>query len=128
MSESPSQFGNLLDAMGGNKSVGIVYANATGHIRFWNEGAKSLFGYQPDEAIGQLVEIIIPPELRDMHWKGFRSRIGTDWKGSEDWATVPARHKDGSEVPARVLILPMHDGGGKVTGVVTVFRRPPGPQ
>ena len=34
-------------------------------IRSWNAGAKQMFGYTAEEAIGQSVLMLIPPELQD---------------------------------------------------------------
>src|SRR5689334_22868237 len=34
-------------------------------IRSWNAGAKRVFGYEPQEIIGQSVLLLIPPERQD---------------------------------------------------------------
>src|SRR5438270_8267423 len=36
-----------------------------GIITSWNRGAERLYGYTAAEAVGQSIEMIIPPELRD---------------------------------------------------------------
>jgi len=38
----------------------ILYADAGGVIRFWNNGARRIFGFSSEEAIGQSLDIIIP--------------------------------------------------------------------
>jgi PAS domain-containing protein len=50
----------------------IVMADTEGHIVHWNAGAQHLFGYTPDEALGQSLDLIVPPAFRDRHWMGFR--------------------------------------------------------
>lgn len=40
--------------------LALVSIDATGTIRFVNPAATSLFGYDPEEMLGQPVEIIIP--------------------------------------------------------------------
>src|SRR6476646_1992247 len=34
-------------------------------IQAWNAGAERMFGYTPQEAIGQLYTMLVPPERRD---------------------------------------------------------------
>jgi PAS domain S-box-containing protein len=50
----------------------LVLANAEGHIVFWNTGAEKMFGYKPEEALGQPLALIVPPRYRDAHAKGFQ--------------------------------------------------------
>ena len=50
----------------------LVLANAEGHIVFWNTGAEKMFGYRAEEALGQLLTMIVPPRYREAHAKGFQ--------------------------------------------------------
>ena len=43
----------------------IISKNLDGVILTWNLAAQRLFGYSAEEAVGQPITIIIPPELRD---------------------------------------------------------------
>src|SRR5258705_12212551 len=49
----------------------VIYADAQGRIRFWNEAATRVFGYREAEALGQSLDLIIPERLRDRHWQGY---------------------------------------------------------
>jgi len=49
----------------------IVMASTDGAIVHWDAGAESIFGYSPDEAIGQPVALIVPDDLRERHTSGF---------------------------------------------------------
>ena len=49
----------------------VIYADAQGRIRFWNEAATRIFGYREAEALGQSLDLIIPERLRDRHWQGY---------------------------------------------------------
>ncbi len=43
----------------------IVSKNTQGIIQTWNKGAARLFGYEAEEAVGQPVNMLIPPERQD---------------------------------------------------------------
>jgi PAS domain S-box-containing protein len=55
----------------------ILYADQDGVIRYWNGGCQRIFGFAADEAQGQSLDIIVPPNLRDRHWQGFRETMRT---------------------------------------------------
>lgn len=49
----------------------IVLADEHGHIVLWNQGARGIFGYTEPEAIGQPLTMLMPPDFREAHHKGF---------------------------------------------------------
>lgn len=55
----------------------LIYAGRDGRIELWNEAATALFGFSAAEALGQSLDLIIPPELREPHWKGFDRALET---------------------------------------------------
>jgi PAS domain S-box-containing protein len=53
-----------------------IAVEAGGAVRSWNPEATALFGYQPEEAIGnRLVDLIIPPEDRGAHEDRLRKLV-----------------------------------------------------
>jgi PAS domain S-box-containing protein len=102
----------------------VVYADAAGHIRYWNAGAERLFGYMPDEALGQSLDIIIPDALRRRHWDGYAQtmRTGVTRYGAGDLLAVPALRKDGVRISIEFTITPFHDAAGQITGIAAVMR------
>src|SRR5436853_979377 len=43
----------------------IVSKTLEGVITTWNGGAQRIFGWSPEEAVGKLINIIIPPDRQD---------------------------------------------------------------
>ncbi|HKX13236.1 MAG TPA: PAS domain-containing sensor histidine kinase [bacterium] len=48
-------------------SLGIIISNADGIIEQVNPYANRLFGYESGELVGQKIEVLIPPQLRQRH-------------------------------------------------------------
>lgn len=72
-------------------------------ITFCNAAVERLFGYRPEEMVGQSLEIIIPERLRESHRNGIERFLRTrkrrvPWTGLE----LPALHRDGHEVPCEI--------------------------
>src|SRR4051794_17677001 len=92
---------------------GILVINDRAEILVYNKACESLFGYAPEEAIGQNVQLIMPADYADAHDSyvgnymrtGRRKIIGI---GRE----VRARHKDGTEFPVELSVgdAPTPDG------------------
>ena len=55
----------------------IVYADAEGVIRVWNRGATRVFGFAEAEAVGRPLDIVVPENLRERHWQGYRATMRT---------------------------------------------------
>lgn len=95
MSVEEFGFGSLFAAI----RDAVVVANAhTGRIVLWNPAAAELFGYTPDEAIGNLVEMLVPDDLKPLHREGL-DRYSRTGEGhlidQSEPVELPAVHKDG---------------------------------
>ena len=44
----------------------IITTDLTGRITYWNRGARTIFGYEPDEVLGQSVAMLYFEEDRPM--------------------------------------------------------------
>lgn len=97
----------------------IVSKNLEGRILSWNGGAQKLFGYTPEEAIGQPITLIIPEDRRheeDAIIANIRAGILT-----RHFETVRKR-KDGGLVDVSLTISPVRDAAGKLLGASKVAR------
>jgi len=98
----------------------IFLLDPSGHIMTWNEGARRIKGYDPEEIIGKHFSIFYPPgEVRrgkpeyalktaddDGHWQ------------EEGWRI----RKDGSRFWASVTITALRNANGQVVGFAKVTR------
>ena len=105
-------------------SDAIVYADAEGVIRVWNRGATRVFGFTEAEALGRSLDIIIPENLRERHWQGYRAtmRTGQSRYGDGDILSVPALRKDGTRVSVEFSIVPFTDDAGRMIGIAAIMR------
>jgi PAS domain S-box-containing protein len=109
----------LLAAIVESSHDAIVSKSLDGIITSWNNGAEHLFGYAAEEAIGQNITLIIPPERRYEE----RTIIEQLTRGErvDHFETVRMR-KDGSLLDVSLTISPMKDASGRVVGASKLAR------
>jgi PAS domain S-box-containing protein len=109
----------LLAAIVESSHDAIVSKSLNGVITSWNKGAERLFGYAAEEAVGQNITLIIPPERRDEE----RTILEQLTRGErvDHFETVRMR-KDGSLLDVSLTISPMKDASGRVVGASKLAR------
>ncbi|MFZ0853187.1 MAG: PAS domain S-box protein [Hyphomicrobiaceae bacterium] len=107
-----------------NTADGILFADHNGIIRFWNAGCERIFGHAASEAVGQSLDIIIPPALRARHWQGYANtmRTGQSRYAAGDLLAVPAVRKNGSRLSVEFSIVPFLDAENRMLGIGAVMR------
>ncbi len=102
----------------------VIYADAAGSIRFWNQGAERIFGFSEAEALGQPLDIIIPENLRARHHAGHAKtmRTGHTRYGAGETLSVPALRKDGARISVEFTIVPFRDASGAMAGIAATMR------
>jgi PAS domain S-box-containing protein len=85
--------------------VAALTAAPDGRIAFANGRCESLFGHTQNELTGMPLELLIPPEQRAAHRKGFAAYVAAP-KMMEvaPRPTLRALHKDGHEFPIDIRI------------------------
>ena len=94
---------NLLAAIVESSDDAIVSKGLDGIITSWKKAAERMFGYTANEAIGQSITLIIPPDRKDEE-KNILARIGRGER-IDHFQTV-RRHKDGTLLDVSVTISP----------------------
>lgn len=90
-----------------------------GTIRSWNRGAQRLFGYTATEMIGQAIGRLLPAG-RSAEAPGIIEALSRGDR-AEPFESV-RRCKNGHDIDVSITISPIHDAGGRITGVSEVAR------
>jgi PAS domain S-box-containing protein len=102
-------------------SGATLTVDTAGRILDWTPDAKALFGYCRSEAVGQSIELIIPPHLRGRHHAGFGRYVQTGVSHLPEVTISPAVHKTGTIVKVQVSVRPVYDEGQKIVAVEAVM-------
>lgn len=97
----------------------IISKTLGGIITSWNGGATRIFGYEPEEIVGQHISKIIPPDLWDEE-KDIIARLSRGER-IEHFETVRVA-KDGRKVDISLTVSPMRDSAGRIIGASKVAR------
>jgi sigma-B regulation protein RsbU (phosphoserine phosphatase) len=89
-------------------SDAVILIDTESQIHFVNPAVKEVFGYSPEEVIGQKLAVLQPESLRAAHRAGIERYLQTgvkklNWRATE---TI-GRRKDGSEFPIEVSFSDM---------------------
>jgi two-component system cell cycle sensor histidine kinase/response regulator CckA len=97
----------------------IISKTLEGVIVTWNAGAERLYGYNPSEAIGRRMTMLLPEDRPDEEAE-ILSRIGRGER-VHHFETV-RRTRNGELIDVSLTISPTHDRDGRITGASHVAR------
>ncbi len=111
--ERHSERERLFSAVVESSNDAIITKTLDGIITAWNQAAERLFGYTMAEAVGQHIDIIVPPERR----AEVKEILGKIARGEavEQYETQ-RRHRDGSEVHVSLAVAPIRSATGQIVG------------
>jgi PAS domain S-box-containing protein len=102
-----------------SSSDAIIGCTLEGIITTWNRGAEKLYGYSPEEAIGQPVTIVIPPEAGGVPAQTLdRIKQG---KGVQSFDGIRIA-KDGRSIDVAITVSPVSDVHGNLVGLSSITR------
>jgi PAS domain S-box-containing protein len=117
--DQAEQSTNLLAAIVDSSDDAIISKDLTGVITSWNKSAERIFGHTAEEAIGQHIMLIVPPERR-----GEEAVILDRLRRGErvDHFHTMRMRKDGTLLDVSLTISPVRDSSGRVVGASKVAR------
>jgi two-component system CheB/CheR fusion protein len=98
---------------------GIIGKTLDGVITSWNAGAERLYGYSAREAVGRMLDLIVPADQRPLMaavFEKLRQGIKVD-----PFETARVR-KDGERFDISLTFSPVHDAGGRLVGASGIDR------
>ena len=97
----------------------MISKDLNGVISSWNTGAEKIFGYTAEEAVGQSIALIIPPDrLTEGETTLGRVRLGEN----VDHLETVRRRKDGTLVDVSITVSPIRDARGLIVGASEIGR------
>jgi|GEM_PF-504546 len=110
---------HLLASIVASSDDAIISKDLNGVISSWNKGAERIFGYTAEEAIGQPILILIPPDRVDEE-PVILSRICAGLP-IDHFETV-RRRKDGALINVSITVSPVRDELGTIVGASKIAR------
>jgi PAS domain S-box-containing protein len=97
----------------------IIGKDLDGTILSWNRGAERVYGYRAGEVIGKPITILLPPGYPDDI-----PSILEKMRAGERLEHYETRRmcKDGRVIPVSLMVSPIRDSGGRITGISTIAR------
>jgi PAS domain S-box-containing protein len=97
----------------------IISKDLDGIIQSWNRGAERMFGYKPEEAIGQHISMLAVPERRD-EFSNILQRIS---RGEHvDHYHTKRKTKDNRVLSVSLTVSPIRDTSGTIVGASKIAR------
>src|SRR5438270_8464834 len=109
---------NILES---STEYSIIGKDLDGKILLWNEGARRLYGYEPEEVVGKANSSILhtPEDVRAGKPREILEAALRDgkWEG-----TVTRVRKNGEHFTARMVLTPRRDAEGHVIGFLLISK------
>jgi len=109
----------LLASIVESSNDAIIGKSLDGIIQSWNAAAEHLFGYTAEQAVGQHISLVIPPERLSEEDQIIASL--REGKRIEHYETERVR-SDGQRITVSLTISPIKDESGNVVGASKIAR------
>ena len=100
----------------------VLVVDTEGVIRFWSEGAAQLFGHENHAAVGKTLDVLVPVDFRERHWRGFHRAIEAQESRIDGFAAVlPVLCGDGRVRQFAGRLSLVRDPSGRVVGAMATY-------
>lgn len=95
----------------------IIGKDLDGTITDWNNGAKKMYGYAPEEIVGRSVSVLVPSHIKDdIDWIMTKIKAG---ESITNYETVRIS-RDKKLIDVSLSISPIKDSDGTIIGASTI--------
>jgi PAS domain S-box-containing protein len=107
------------------RNEAVIVADEYGVIREWSPACTAMFHWKSWEAIGRKVDLIIPAEIRDAHWRGYGDVLASQREANPGPYLLEAVTKDGAKIPVEITLSSWIDQtDGKRMFTASIRQRP----
>ncbi|SDJ36049.1 PAS domain S-box-containing protein [Halovenus aranensis] len=101
--DAPIQNTEFFRSLVENGSDAIISIDENSTILYANRSVKRVFGYEPEELVGEKLTVLMPDRFQNEHFSAVEAYLETGER-SLDWNNIelPAQHSDGHEVPLSI--------------------------
>jgi PAS domain S-box-containing protein len=110
--------GNVLEA---STETSIIGTDLDGNIQLWNEGARRLYGYEPEEIIGK-ANLTLLHTAEDVKAGLAQQMMATAIETGKFEGSLIRRRKNGTTFPARAVVTPRRNNEGDAIGFLLISR------
>lgn len=110
--------GNILES---STEYSVIGKDLEGKILLWNEGARRIYGYEPEEVVGKENSSILHTQ-EDVRTGKPAEILNTALKEGKWEGTIKRRRKSSDLFTARVVITPRRDAMGKAIGFLLISK------
>ncbi len=118
LTEAEAEVRRLADVVESSADA-IIVKTLEGRITNWNKAAEAMFGYTAEEAAGQPIQMLIPPE-REAEEMGVLASLAQG-RQVPPFRTVRVA-RDGRRIEISAQVSPLRDAAGRIVGGVNSAR------
>lgn len=98
----------------------VIAIDERQRIIFYNSAAEQIFGYAPDEVMGQPLTLLIPPRYSDTHARHVRhfGDLSQTSRAMGARSSISGYRKNGVEFPAEAAICKLEQDGERIFVVI----------
>jgi PAS domain S-box-containing protein len=104
-----------------NSVDAVLFVDTDNRVQVWNRGAERIFGYRPDEMVGQTFHRLVPPEMdADEELEHIREEVLT--RGYLRNYIAPRVTKDGRRITVDISRTLVRSKDGEIIGSTVIIR------